>query len=101
LLSVLLFLRLVPLFHFFLVNIASGFTHMRVRDFVIGTTFGVLPGTFVYVLAGRQLMTIEQVSDIVSLRVLGSFALLGVLALIPTFYRIYKKRQTNSSSLMK
>jgi len=74
---------------------------MRVRDFVIGTTFGVLPGTFVYVLAGRQLMTIEQVSDIVSLRVLGSFALLGVLALIPTFYRIYKKRQTNSSSLMK
>lgn len=93
LLSVLLFLRLVPIFPFFLVNIAAGMTHMRARDFMLGTFVGVMPGTFVFVLSGMQLSTIEKVSDVFSLRVLGAFSLLGVLALIPTLFR-WKKYRT-------
>ena len=44
----LLFLRLVPLFPFFLVNLAPAFTSISVRTFALGTLIGIIPGTFVY-----------------------------------------------------
>jgi uncharacterized membrane protein YdjX (TVP38/TMEM64 family) len=50
--SYMLFLRLVPLFPFFVVNIITGFLGIRLRVFVITTFFGALPGTFVYALLG-------------------------------------------------
>ncbi|OGT97992.1 MAG: hypothetical protein A2079_03220 [Geobacteraceae bacterium GWC2_48_7] len=51
-----------------------------------GTFFGILPGGFVYVNAGASPATIDSTSDVASPRVLGSFALLGLFALIPVLY---------------
>src|SRR6185369_15134021 len=48
-LNYLLFLRLVPLFPFFLVNLAPAFTNIRLGTFVLGTCIGIIPATFVYV----------------------------------------------------
>ena len=82
----LLFLRLVPLFPFFLINLAAGLTRLPLRTFVLGTMIGIIPGGFVYVNAGASLASIETLRDVASPRVLGSFALLGLFALVPVLY---------------
>src|SRR2546425_11589526 len=90
--SYLITLRLVPLFPFFLVNLVSGLTRVRLGTFVAATSIGIIPGSFVYANAGRQLGTINSLSEIASPRVLGAFALLGLLALIPIAYRKFANR---------
>ena len=85
-LNYLLFLRLVPLFPFFLINLAAGLTRLPLRTFVIGTMVGIIPGGFVYVNAGASLATINSLKEVASPRVLGSFALLGLFALVPAVY---------------
>ncbi|MFZ2950236.1 MAG: TVP38/TMEM64 family protein [Desulfuromonadaceae bacterium] len=89
----LLFLRLVPLFPFFLINLAAGLTRLPLRTFVVGTMVGIIPGGFVYVNAGASLATIDSLSGIASPRVLGSFALLGLFALLPVLYNKFKGRK--------
>jgi len=85
--SYLITLRLVPLFPFFLVNMVSGLTRVRLGTYVTATAVGIIPGSFVFANAGRQLGTISSLGEIASQRVLGAFALLGLLALIPIVYR--------------
>jgi uncharacterized membrane protein YdjX (TVP38/TMEM64 family) len=84
-LTYLLFLRLTPLFPFFLVNLASGVTRIPLRTYVVGTMIGIIPRIFVYVNAGASLATVDSLSGILSPRVLGAWALLGLFALIPAF----------------
>jgi uncharacterized membrane protein YdjX (TVP38/TMEM64 family) len=88
----LLTLRLIPLFPFFLVNLACGLTRIRLSTYVTATAIGILPGSFVFTNAGKQLGTIESVRDIASPGVLGSFVLLGLLAIVPVIYKRFKKK---------
>ena len=44
----LLILRLVPLFPFNGLNFGCGLTSLRLRDYVLATAIGIVPGTFVY-----------------------------------------------------
>lgn len=102
-LSYLLFLRLVPLLPFFLVNLACGVTGLPLRTYILGTMVGILPGSFVYANAGASLASIERMGDIASPRVLAAFALLGVFALIPALYKRFRvkghaKSQADASS---
>jgi len=92
-LSYLLFLRLVPAFPFFLVNLACGVTGLPLRTYALGTLFGIMPGSLVFVNAGASLAAIERVGQVASPRVLGSFALLGLFALLPTIVNAVKKRR--------
>lgn len=85
--SYLLTLRLIPLFPFFLVNLVSGLTRVTVGAFIAATALGIIPASFVFANAGRQLGSINSLSEIASPRVLGAFALLGLLALMPIVYR--------------
>lgn len=89
----LLFLRLVPLFPFFLINLAAGLTRLPLRVFVAGTLVGIIPGGFVFVNAGASLATIDSLSDVASPRVLGSFLLLGLFALVPALYGKLKQKK--------
>lgn len=91
--SYLLFLRLVPAFPFFLVNLACGVTGLPLRTYALGTLFGIVPGSLVFVNAGASLAAIETVRQVASPRVLGSFALLGLFALLPTIVDAVKKRR--------
>lgn len=91
-LNYILFLRLVPIFPFFLINLVSGLTRVRLGVYFFGTMFGTLPGTFVYANAGSNLASIESLKDIASPGVLGAFALLGLFALIPTIYNKFKNK---------
>ena len=85
--SYLVTLRLVPLFPFFLVNLVSGLTRVRLGTYVIATAMGIIPGSFVYAYAGRQLSTINSLKEIASPHVILAFTLLGLLALVPILYR--------------
>lgn len=96
-LNYLLFLRLVPLFPFFLINLAAGLTRLPLTTFVAGTLIGIIPGGFVYVNAGASLATIETLAGIASPRVLGAFALLGLFALVPVVYGKWRARRRSGT----
>lgn len=83
-------LRLIPVFPFFLVNLVSGLTRINVGTYIAATAIGILPGSFVYAYAGRQLGTINSLREIASPPVLLAFTLLGLLALTPILYRKFK-----------
>lgn len=96
-LNYILFLRLVPVFPFFLINLASGLTQIPLRTYVLGTMIGIIPGSFVFANAASNLAAIDSLSGIASPGVLGAFALLGLFSLIPTFYKKYKEKAASPS----
>jgi pyruvate/2-oxoglutarate dehydrogenase complex dihydrolipoamide dehydrogenase (E3) component/uncharacterized membrane protein YdjX (TVP38/TMEM64 family) len=75
-------LRLVPVFPFFLINLAMGLTPIATRTFYWVSQVGMLAGTIVYVNAGTQIGRIESLRGILSPGLLASFALLGVFPLM-------------------
>ena len=75
-------LRLVPVFPFFIINLAMGLTSMRVLVFALVSQAGMLPGTLVYVNAGTQLGELESLAGILSPALWLSFVLLGVFPLV-------------------
>ncbi|WP_447599106.1 TVP38/TMEM64 family protein [Nitrospira sp. Nam80] len=85
--SYLMTLRLIPLFPFFLVNLVSGLTRMSAGTYIAATALGIVPGSFVYANAGRQLGSINSLKEIASPNVLLAFTLLGLLALAPLIYK--------------
>lgn len=85
--SYLLTLRLIPLFPFFVVNLVSGLTRVSIGTYVAATALGIIPGSFVYAYAGRQLGTVNSLQEIASPNVVGAFVLLGLLALTPVVYK--------------
>ena len=98
-LSYLLFLRLVPLFPFFVVNLVPAFLGVRLRDYVLATFFGIIPGTFVYNLAGAGLGSILDsgedftVSSVLTPEVKLALFGLAALALLPVVYKQLKARR--------
>lgn len=90
--SYLLTLRLIPLFPFFVVNLVSGLTRVHIGTYVAATAIGIIPGSFVYAYAGRQLGTINSLREIASPSVVGAFVLLGLLALLPVAYKKFSAK---------
>jgi len=75
-------LRLVPLFPFFVINLAMGLTSLKSFTFYWVSQIGMLAGTAVYVNAGTQLAQLDSLSGILSFGMIMSFALLGIFPLI-------------------
>ena len=91
----LLFLRLVPLFPFWLVNLAPAFTPVSSRTYIITTLIGIIPGSFVFANLGQSLGQIESAEQLLSTPVLVAFTLLGILALAPVLVKKYKAIQSS------
>lgn len=72
-------LRLLPIFPFFMINLAMGLTTIRLWTFFWVSQISMLAGTVIYVNAGTQLAKITVLADILSPVLLGSLALLGLL----------------------
>jgi len=81
-------LRLVPIFPFFVINLAMALTPMRIGAFYIVSQIGMLPGTLVYVNAGTQLAQINSLQGVLSPDLIASFVLLG-------FFPLLAKKITN------
>ena len=94
--SYLMTLRLIPAFPFFLVNLVSGLTRVNLGTYVLATSLGIIPGSFVFAFAGKQLGSINSLSEIASPPVLTAFTLLGLLALMPVAYRKWKGNASSS-----
>ncbi|MFU7709667.1 FAD-dependent oxidoreductase [Aeromonas veronii] len=75
----LLSLRLIPIFPFFLVNLLMGLTPIRVSTYYWVSQLGMLPGTFVYVLAGSELGQLTSTGNILSPRLMVALTLLGLM----------------------
>lgn len=75
-------LRLVPLFPFFVINLALGLTRIRTSTFYWASQLGMLAGTIVYVNVGTQLAQIDSLKGLLSPGVIASFVLLGIFPLI-------------------
>jgi uncharacterized membrane protein YdjX (TVP38/TMEM64 family) len=75
-------LRLIPVFPFFVINLAMGLTRIPLRTFFLVSQAGMLPGTVVYVNAGREIAKIESASGILSPGLIASFVLIGALPLL-------------------
>src|SRR5215471_14241329 len=84
----LLIVRLLPLFPFNAVNFGCGLTGIRLRDYVLATAIGIVPGTFVYQFLfakfGRKILTeglkLEYLKDPqlwLALALFGAFVIVG------------------------
>jgi uncharacterized membrane protein YdjX (TVP38/TMEM64 family) len=85
----LLSLRLVPLFPFWMINLAMGLTTMRVLPYMLVSWIGMLPGTFLYVNAGTEIGRVESPADVLSPGIIVSFLL---LALVPITFKLLLRR---------
>jgi uncharacterized membrane protein YdjX (TVP38/TMEM64 family) len=99
-LSYMFLLRLVPAFPFFAINIAAGVLGVKLRNYVIGTFLGIIPGTFVYVLIGNairegsaSLADTGLASVFTQPAVYLPFIGLAVLALIPILIKRFGGRK--------
>jgi uncharacterized membrane protein YdjX (TVP38/TMEM64 family) len=97
-LSYMLVLRLVPLFPFWLVNLAPAFLGVSFRVYVIGTFVGIIPGAAVYATVGAGLGSVLDRDEAFSLAALATPEILlgltglGLLALAPVAYKGWKGR---------
>ena len=78
----LFFLRLSPIFPFFIINLVFGLTKMKAMTFYTISQIGMLIGTVVFVNAGVQLSKISSMNDILSFNLILSFILIGLVPLI-------------------
>jgi uncharacterized membrane protein YdjX (TVP38/TMEM64 family) len=110
-LSYVLAMRLMPMFPFWLVNLAAALFGVKLRHFIIATFFGVIPGGLAFALAGAGLddilaaqyrayqLCLQQnpgatpcrigldPSSLLTPELLIAFAVLGVIALIPAIVK--------------
>ena len=93
----LLFLRLSPIFPFFLINLTFGLTQMKWTNFYWISQLGMLPATVLFVNAGNQLSQINNLEDILTMKVIVSLSAIGLLPIVTK--RIYEK-YTSLKSLL-
>ncbi len=120
-LNYLLFLRLVPAFPFWLVNIAPALLGMDLPRYVAATFVGIIPGTFAFALLGAGLDGLFAEQDqaykacleraasagagekiecnysldpasLLTTELIAAFVALGLVALIPVIYRRMRSR---------
>lgn len=95
--SYLLFLRFVPIFPFWLVNIASSLFNIKLFTFTWTTFVGIIPGSLVFTYAASSINSIFDESSafsiehIFTLKIKIALALLGVFALLPIFLKRFKR----------
>jgi len=112
--SYLLFLRLVPVFPFFLVNLAPALVGVRVPIFIAATAIGVIPATFVFASVGAGLDSVIHAQSsmydacvaagrvdcrldfdpaaALTPQLIGALIALGLLALVPVVLRRFVGR---------
>ncbi len=72
-----LVLRLLPIFPFNGLNFAFGLTRVRMREYVLGTGLGIIPGSFVLVYFGDSLASLNIVQIGIGLVLLIALLVIG------------------------
>ncbi len=88
--EMMLFLRLVPVFPFFLVNLVAVLFAVPLRVFLLTTVIGIAPAVFIYNSVGRQLGTMTRLDGLLSPGALMTLLSLAALSLLPIAVRRWK-----------
>jgi uncharacterized membrane protein YdjX (TVP38/TMEM64 family) len=111
--SYMLFLRLVPLFPFFIVNAVAGLARVNLRVYALATIIGIVPGTLAFAWLGRGLGSVIEAqtaahaacvaaqgeaacpfeistASLITPQLLLGFAALGLVALIPVVLKKWR-----------
>lgn len=117
-LSYMLFLRLVPIFPFFIVNLAPALLGVPLSTFLLGTFIGIIPGTIAFSVAGAGLGSVVEAQNavhaaclqrqadepnlacpytidtgnLITSELLAAFVLIGLVALIPVAAKKWNAR---------
>jgi uncharacterized membrane protein YdjX (TVP38/TMEM64 family) len=81
----LLALRLIPLFPFFLVNLAPAFAGVGLATFVFTTFFGIIPGTAIFSLSGAGLGAVLEQGGAISAKSILTPEILAALSGLALF----------------
>jgi uncharacterized membrane protein YdjX (TVP38/TMEM64 family) len=98
--SYLLFLRLVPLFPFWLVNIVPALLGMPLRRYVIATMLGIVPASIIYSGLGAGLGAMLKRGEKPNLGIIFEWHMLlpllglAVLALLPVVFARFRQRRS-------
>jgi uncharacterized membrane protein YdjX (TVP38/TMEM64 family) len=114
----LLFLRLVPAFPFFLVNLVPAFAGVKLSTFVAATALGIIPAALVYAFAGTGLDSVIaaqkasydvcvaagradcrlsfNTGDVLTPELIGALIALALLALAPVLVKRLRARSRAS-----
>lgn len=118
--SYMFFLRLVPVFPFWLVNIAPALFKVNLRSYLLTTFFGIIPGTFAIALLGSGLGSVIDrqqaayntcvsqkgaencvfsidVGSLLTPQLWAAFIALGVVSLIPVVIKRFKARNNGAA----
>jgi uncharacterized membrane protein YdjX (TVP38/TMEM64 family) len=76
------FLRALPIFPFFIVNIFASLTEMPVFQFVLLTFVGMAPATFLFAHIGFQLDQIESLRDVFSIQFFGGLLFIALFFML-------------------
>lgn len=90
----LLFLQLMPVTPFGIICVIAGLSTISLWTFVWTTLVGIAPGSFIYAFAGKQLIHINNMQDILSWPVIVAFILLACFSLLPVLIQHIKKLRT-------
>lgn len=84
-----LWLRLIPIFPFSILNYAFGVTNVKLKDYFWGNIAGMLPATFAYVSMGNaaQYISFKDPSVWTRIEVWGPFVLVIFISFLPTFLK--------------
>lgn len=109
----LLFLRLVPAFPFWLVNLAPAMLGIKLSTYVTATLIGIIPGSFAFAFVGAGLGSVIEAQraanadcignsecaieistgDLITPEILAALAALSVVALIPVVLKRLRNRK--------
>jgi len=89
-----LIVRVVPVAPFTVVNMIAGASHIRLRDFVLGTCLGMLPGLLVMTVFGAQLQDVIRDPQAETFLIL-----IGLIALLTLLTVWVRRRFLNADSV--
>ncbi len=96
--SVLFLLRLVPAVPFFAANLLPALVGVRLRNFVLTTALGIIPGTTIYTWVGTGLGEVLETGQTPNLGIIWQWNILGpilglcALAALPIVLKIIRRR---------
>ena len=87
----LFFVRMTPIFPFFLINLLFSVTRIKALQFYIVSQIGMLLGTLLFINAGTQLAKINSIEDIFNKYVIISLVLIALIPIVLKKIYVYYK----------
>ncbi len=78
----LFFVRMTPIFPFFLINLVFSVTKIKALQFYIISQIGMLLGTLLFINAGTQISKINSIEDILNKYVIISLILIALIPIV-------------------